>query len=131
MYKDSYVYSKFVAPEAPETSVLATITSTPELLPKRTNWNCPNIEDYCVYYVQSKGLQVQGNAWDIRSNSDIPVLRGGVLLSGKIDHIGFIESIYKGNPGSILISESNILGCGIISQRIIYLNDPDIKGFIR
>ncbi len=93
------------------------------------NLPCP-IELQCVQYLKNKGLNIQGNAKDIVSNSDVPVLFGGVLLrNGIYGHIAYIEAIDREN-NRIYVSEMNWEGCGIVSYRWIDLNDPTIRGYI-
>lgn len=88
---------------------------------------CP-IEQQCVSYVKSRGLIIQGNAKDIQSNTDIPCVGCGVLLySGRWGHIAYIEKVYG---VSFLVSEQNWEGCGIVSKRVIMMNDPDIRGYV-
>jgi len=88
---------------------------------------CP-AEAQCVAYAKSRGLVISGNAKNIIPNVEYPVVGGGVLLrSGYYGHIAVVERI---DGESILISESNWEGCGIISQRTIMLNDPDIRGYV-
>lgn len=82
---------------------------------------------HCVEYVQSKGLQVSGNARDIISNSSVPILHGGVLLRTKFGHIGYVEAIYE---DSILISDMGWVNCESISFHTIRLDDSRIRGFI-
>lgn len=93
------------------------------------NPNCP-IELQCVSYVKEKGVALpNGDAKDIQPNSDVPIVGGGVLLyGGRWGHIAYIEEVFE---SSILVSESNILGCGIVSTRSIQLDDTIIRGFIK
>ena len=89
---------------------------------------CP-IEKQCVQHLKNKGLNIQGNAKDIRPNSNVPVVGGGILLySGRWGHIAFVEKI---TAVSILVSEANFLGCGIVSTRSIDLDDIEIRGFVK
>jgi len=133
LYNKSYVYSKFVVPEPP-LPVLTIIMPTTELLPKssRINYNCPNIEDYCIHYVKSKGVNIESPvvyAKNIVPNTDGACVGCGVLLSaGRFGHIGFVEEIID---DYLLISESNYIDCGQISTRSIWLNDPFIRGYVK
>ena len=91
--------------------------------------SCP-IELQCKEYVKSRGLQLpQGNAKDLRPNSDVPVVGGGVLLSiGGWGHIAYLEEVL---PDSIHICEQNMAGCGIVSCRWLDINDSSIRGYIK
>lgn len=91
--------------------------------------NCP-IELQCVSYVKGKGLELpKGDAKDIKPNSDVPVVGGGVLLySGRWGHIAYIEEVFE---NGILVSEANVEGCGVVSTRSISLDSLSIRGFIK
>lgn len=89
------------------------------------------LEYQCVAYVKSKGIQLpQGNAKDLRPNSDVPCVGCGVLLSiGRWGHIAYLEEVdMVGNR--IYISEMNWISCGIISYRWLNIDDLTIRGYI-
>lgn len=89
---------------------------------------CP-IEQQCVSYAKSRGLVISGNANVIQPNIDGPCVGCGVLLySGRWGHIAYIEKVYG---VSFLVSEQNWEGCGIVSKRVIMMNDPNIKGYVK
>ena len=80
---------------------------------------------------QSKGLQVKGNAWEIESNLDFPILYSGFLLRNGRGHIAFVENLgMVDGVMSVLVSEQNLEGCCVISWRWIALDDPQIRGFV-
>jgi len=122
---ECYVYTINAIPE-PEDKPS---TSYADIIAGKSIIDCP-IEQQCVAYVKSKGVQLpQGNANQIESNTDVPCVGCVVLLySSRWGHVAFIEEIAS---NSILISEKNHLGCGIISTRSLELTDNRIKGYFK
>ena len=100
----------------------------PSVLGVLVKESCP-LEKQCISYVQSRGLQIKGDAKDIRPNSDVPCVGCGILLcDGRWCHLAYIEEVLS---DSVYVCEQNWEGCGIVSCRTIALNDPKIIGFVR
>ena len=85
--------------------------------------NCP-IEKQCVEYVKGKGIELSGNAWELKPNSQIPKTGSAILFE---NHVGYVEKIAE---EKLLISEKNLYKCDEITWRWIEKKDPRIRGFL-
>lgn len=110
-----------------DTSEKVQTNHTQEISRARIDSNC-SIEKQCVFYVQSKGIQISGNARDVEPNSQNPVHGCAVLLETPQGHVAYVEEVEQDR---ILISDQNWEKCGSISFRWIDRNDQGIRGFIK
>ena len=87
-----------------------------------------DIACFCVTFLREiKGVNIRGNASDIRPNIDHPLV-GGVVLQkyGDVYHASYISAIFPN--GNLWVEEANKKPCEITS-RVIELDDKAIYGY--
>jgi len=87
-----------------------------------------DIRCFCITYIREvKGVNIRGNAENIISNVDHPLV-GGVVLQkyGEIYHASFISAILP--SGNMWVEEANKKSCQITS-RVLELDDKAIYGY--
>ena len=86
-----------------------------------------SIDCSCMLYIQSRGIELFGDAKDQTPNSDVPMVGGVVLLQyNGINHAAYIESVHG---TGIKVSETNYKKCKY-TERIILYGSPSIIGYI-
>lgn len=113
----NYILANNVSIEAQSVSYLDILGKNP---------GCP-LSGQCVAYVKTKLPTLpSGNANQIKPNTYTPCIGCAIIFNGgKYGHIAYIENI---SGDDLLISETNVEGCGVISWRWISKDLPNILG---